>query len=865
MRSEHSSPFRISGHRQGRPNGKTAALAWIVILGAVPSGGERASNVPLPPDAEQRTIASYGKLPLHFEPNHGQTDEQVSFLARGSGYALFLTATESVLVLQRGEKVRSGDGLSRGNSATPRWSGSPEVLRMRFLGANPHPAIEGREVLPGRSHYFIGNDPKKWLTDVPHYARVDYKDVYPGVSLAYYGNQSRLEYDFVVGPGGDPRQIRFGFEGADAMHLDAAGNLLLSLPGGDVVERAPFVYQEVNGVRKPVDGRFVLKGRGEVGFEVGAYETDRPLVLDPSLVYSTYLGGSGNDQGLGIAVDASGNAYVTGLTGSLNFPTANPLQAGNGGGYDAFVAKLNAAGSALVYSTYLGGSDYDQAFGIAVDASGNAYVTGETSSLDFPTANAIQAFFRGGLSDAFVAKLNAAGSALVYSTYLGGNSDLGSSVDRGSGIAVDALGNAYVTGLTTSPSFPTVNPFQAANGGDSDAFVAKLNAAGSALVYSTYLGGAGTDEGLGIAVDAAGNAYVTGNTVSGNFPTANPFQASNGGGADAFVTKLNAAGSALVYSTYLGGSFDDRGFGIAVDTSGNAYVTGNTSSINFPTANPFQASNASPCIGTMCGLDAFVSKLNAAGSALVYSTYLGGSSIDGGVSIAVDASGNAYIAGDTASGDFPMIDPLPGSALNFVAKLNAGGSALAYSTHLGGSGADRCLGIAVDASGNAYVTGWTNSTDFPTVNPLQAANGGGLDAFVAKIGIVLTPSNYFTVTPCRVADTRNPVGPSGGPALGANTVRSFPVTGICGIPSTAKAVTLVLTVVDETDFGDLRLYPAGAPAPSASTINFAVQKVRANNAIIPLGSGGQIAVQCDMPPASTGHTHFLFDVTGYFQ
>jgi plastocyanin len=856
MRDQPSPRTRAHDPSHGRPT-KSFVLAAIVTMTAVASKGEAPGRRELTRQATERA-ASYGKVPLHFEANQGQTDDQVKFLARGSGYGLFLTSTESVLVLRKGEAGRPGEGLARAEAATQSRSSPPEVLRMKLLGADPHPAVEGTEELPGKSHYFIGNDPKKWRTDVPQYARVEYKNVYPGVSLTYYGNQGQLEYDFVVSPGGDPRRIRLGIEGAKGIRVDAEGNLVLSLPGGEVVEKAPVVYQEIGRARKAVEGRFVVRGRGEVGFEVGAYEADRPLVLDPLLVYSTYLGGSGNDAGLGIAMDTSGNAYVTGYTNSTNFPTANPLQAANGGGYDAFVAKVNAVGSALVYSTYFGGSGDDIGQSIAVDGSGNAYVTGYTQSTDFPTANPLQAVY-GGNADAFVAKLNASGSALVYSTYLGGSGS-----DYGQGIAVDASGNAFVTGSTGSANFPTANALQAANAGGSDAFVVKVNAAGSALVYSTYLGGSGLDQAWGIAVDLAGNAYVTGDTVSTNFPTTNPLQATHGGGtSDAFVAKVNAAGSALVYSTYLGGSGGDQGQGIAVDASGSAYVTGLTSSTNFPTANPLQAANGG-------ANDAFVAKLNTAGSALVYSTYLGGSGDDFGDGIAVDALGNAYVTGLTGSTNFPTANPLQathggGIYDAFVAKLNAAGSALAYSTYLGGSGGDQGQGIAVDASGNAYVTGYASSTNFPTANPLQAANGGGADGFVAKIGIHSNPYNFFTVTPCRVADTRNPVGASGGPALGANTTRSFPVTGVCGIPSTASAVAFNVTVVDETDFGDLRLYPAGSGAPSSSTLNFAIQKVRANNAVIPLGSGGQIAVQCDMPPASTGHTHFLLDVTGYFQ
>ncbi len=854
MRSQPS-PRSQAIDRSHRRSQRSLALAAILTLTAVASTGEAPESSPLPPEPTQRATASYGKLPLHFESNQGQTDGRVKFLARGSGYGLFLTPTESVLVLRNPEAHRQGKGLARGEAATPKQSHAPQVLRMKLLGANPRPAIEGREELPGKSHYFIGNDPTKWRTAVPQYARVKYQDVYPGVSLTYYGNQGQLEYDFVVSPRGNPRRIRLGIEGAKQIHVDAGGDLVLNLPGGQVVHKAPVVYQEVDGARKTVEGRFVLRGRREVGFEVGAYDADRPLVLDPFLLYSTYLGGSSVEEGHGIAADRPGNAYVTGFTVSTNFPTANPLQAANGGFYDAFVARLDGAGSALVYSTYLGGLGDDRAGGIAVDALGNAYVTGFTASTNFPTANPLQAA-NGGSYDAFVAKLNSAGSALAYSTYLGGSSD-----DFGYGIAVDASGNAYVTGETGSTNFPTANPLQAANGGNDDAFVAKVNAAGSGLAYSTYLGGSNIDFGLGIAVDASGNASVTGSTSSANFPTANPLQAAYGGLGDAFVAKVNAAGSALAYSTYLGGSNEDLGSAIAVDAPGNAYVTGYTVSTNFPTANPLQAAFAG-------FQDGFVAKVNAAGSALVYSTYLGGSLLDGGWGIAVDASGNAYVTGETNSVNFPTANPfqavIGGSYDAFVAKVNAAGWALVYSTYLGGAGNDEGYGIAVDAFGNAYVTGVTGSANFPTANPLQATPGGNTDAFVARI-FESNDSNFFTVTPCRMADTRNPAGPSGGPALGADTIRRFPVTGVCGIPSTATAVALIVAVVDETDVGNLRLYPAGSPAPGSSTINFAVQKARANNAIIALGSGGQIAVQCNMPPGSTGQTHFLFDVTGYFQ
>jgi hypothetical protein len=571
---------------------------------------------------------------------------------------------------------------------------------------------------------------------------------------------------------------------------------------------------------------------------------------------------------LGIAVDGAGNAYVTGQTPSTDFPTTNPLQMSNGGGGffgDAFVTKINAAGTGRLYSTYLGGSSDDIGGRIAVDGAGNAYVTGSTNSTNFPTTNPLQAS-NGGGKDTFVTKINAAGLALVYSTYLGGSGD-----DAGAGIAVDGAGNAYVTGYTNSTNFPTANPLQASNGGgiNGDAFVTKINAAGSALVYSTYLGGSGNDSCASIAVDGSGNAYVTGTTSSPNFPTTNPLQASYGGGLqDAFVTKINATGSAVVYSTYLGGGGQDSGTSIAVDSVGNAYVTGLTLSLNFPTANPLQASIAS-------GLtpDAFVTKINAAGSALVYSTFLGGSGFDAGYAIAVDGSGNAYVAGYTESINlhpftpFPIINPIQasfggGNSDAFVTKINAAGSAFVYSTYLGGSGNDGGYAIAVDGSGNAHVTGYTNSTNFPTANPIQASNPGGFDAFVLSISAPLQVSSathFVPVTPCRIADTRNSNGPFGGPAITGNTSRDFVIpNSACGIPSTAAAYSMNVAVVPQTTLGYLTLWPSGQSQPLVATLNSIDGRVKSNAAIVPAGSNGAVSV------FATDTTDVILDINGYF-
>ena len=660
------------------------------------------------PAARQRIVTAYAKLPLVFEPNRGQSNEQVKFLSRAGGHTMFLTATETVLSTDKPD--------------------SP--VRMKLLAANPAPQVEGLDQLPGQSNYFIGNDPSKWRTHVPNYARVKYRNVYPGVDVVYYGNQRQIEHDFVVAPGADPRQIHFRVSGADSVGLDSQGELVMHAAGGELRQRKPVVYQGEGHTRTEVAGGYTLTAGNQVGFAIGPYDTTKPLVIDPVLVYSTYLGGSGADQGWTPAVDQNGNVYVTGDTTSTNFPATNPLQARPGGGLDAFVTKLNASGSAVVYSTYIGGSGDDSGHGIAVDADGNAYVCGETASTDFPTADALQPAYGGGISDGFVLKLNAAGSALVYSTYLGGAGQ-----DIASDLKLDASASAYVSGQTASTNFPTANPLQPAyGGGNSDNFVAKLNPAGSALVYSTYLGGSGIDAFGAIAVDKAGNVYLAAYTSSTNFPTVNPLQAANGGGNDACVAKLNAAGSALIYSTYLGGSGQDFALIIAVDPSGNAYVAGRTSSTNFPTVNPLQPAYAGG------PFDNFVAKLNCDGSALIYSTYLGGSGDqpENIIGIAADAAGNAYVAGYTGSPDFPTANPLQptyggGGSDVFAAKINATGSVLVYSTYLGGSGADHPDAIALDASGNVYMSGWTNSPDFPTVNPMQPAFGGVRDAFVLKL------------------------------------------------------------------------------------------------------------------------------------
>ncbi|MGI8955910.1 MAG: SBBP repeat-containing protein [Chthoniobacterales bacterium] len=713
----------------------SAALATIFSATDAPAAPTMDKKV-----ADVNVRAAYGKIPLSFEANHGQAPESINFLARGPGYMLALSPGEAVFASARQPRETS-EFLCAIAGFRPVESAST-LLRMTLRGANPVAAAAGEAELEGKVNYFTGNDPARWRRNIATFERVRYTEVYPGIDVVYYGNQKRLEYDFVVAPGRDARVISLEFAGATSVSVDpATGDLLVGMGEETGRQHAPLTYQETAKGRREVQSRYAIKEDGRVGIEVGEHDTGAPLIIDPVLEYSTFLGGGLIDAGSDIAVDSGGNAYLTGTTTSTDFPTAGPIQVINRGNGDAFVTKINAAGTALVYSTYLGGSGQENGRGIALDSTGNAYITGNTTSSDFPTANPFQTT-TGGFGDAFVAKIDATGANLVYSTYLGGTLS-----ENGLGIAVDSAGNAYVTGTTGSTNFPTVNPIQPATNGNGDAFVTKLNAAGSALIYSSYLGGTSTDEGFGIAVDPQGNAYITGSTFSLDFPIVNPILPRSGN-RDAFVTKINPAGSALVYSSYLGGGFSEYGAAIAVDAQGNAYVTGTTASSNFPTVNPIQ-----PFSGG--GDDVFVTKVNAAGSALVYSTYLGGNGSEtaGGVAIggiAVDSAGNAYVTGSTNSTNFPTanaIQPTFGGGTRdaFVTKINAAGSALSYSTYLGGSGADGGADLALDSAGNAYITGSTDSANFPTVAGSFDETVSGTDAFITKIHADTAPPESSTL------------------------------------------------------------------------------------------------------------------------
>jgi Beta-propeller repeat len=659
------------------------------------------------------------RLPPHFEINRGQSPPEVRFAARGPGYGLFLTDTGAVL-------KSSAPGVD---------TAQPIVVRMTFPGANSAPTVSGRERLAGTANYFHGGNPKAWRTNIPMYAKVEYRDLYPGVDLVFYGNgngsgggnEQWLEYDFIVAPGAAPRQIVLSFEGVDHMAVTPAGDLVLRTPGGELRQQKPAIYQLVGGARQPVTGGYALRDSHQVGFELGPYDATKPLVIDPVLAFSSYLGGTRSDRGQGIAVDASGSAYLTGTTMSADFPItaggriANDLD-------EVFVAKLNAEGTALVFATYLGGAGADTGEDIAIDAAGTAYLTGTTTSADFPSVNAVQPAI-GGFGDAFVARLSAAGDSLIYATYLGGNGG-----DRGTSIAVDRNGNAFVTGSTASTDFPTVNAFQPQNGGIDillDAFVTKVSPSGSTLVYSTYLGGGEPDSATGIAVNGQGQAYVTGVTGSGDFPTFRPFQPrALRGVSEGFVTKLSENGSSLVWSSNLGGDRIDVALDIAVDAADRAAVVGFTQSTDFPTVRPLQPALNGP-------FDAFVTIVDAQGTALAFSTYLGGSSRDDATAVAIDAAGMISVAGQTFSSDFPLMNPVQatfgGGRDAFITKIDTRQPRVLSSTFLGGENDEELGGLAVDPAGSAYVIGSTLSDGFPVVNALQPGRAGDVDAFFAKI------------------------------------------------------------------------------------------------------------------------------------
>ncbi|MDR3569128.1 MAG: SBBP repeat-containing protein [Syntrophobacteraceae bacterium] len=738
-----------------------------------------AGSFPSQPVRAQKSFTArvgFGRLPLYFIANRGQVNREAEFYEAGPGHAMFFTRKGIVLGLEKRESHRASGRKSDRSQVFPERSRDRRAADVRasylgigMVGMNRDVQIAPEAPQPGKVNYLIGHDPRKWRTGIPTYKAVLYRNAYPGIDIKFYGNNSRLEYDVIVAPGANPSLVKFRYSGAKDVRVAKNGDLSIDFAGGSIVQQKPLVYQLVGGRRVARSGSFKVEEEGGAsrakrsaarfpatlrtftcGFHLGPYDRSAPLVVDPTIVYATYLGGSGDDNATGIAVDASGNAYVTGWTFPPDFPvTAGALQTGMNGAANAFVTKIAAGGAALVYSTYLGGSDEDLASGVAIDASGNAYVTGVTYSSDFPvTPGAFQATLKSTSGNAFAAEISPDGANLIYSTFLGGSTGNG---DFATAMAIDGLGNAYVAGQTLSTDFPvTKGAFQTTLQSPwGNAFVAEIAAGGSRLVYSTCLGGSGQqgqhsgDQANGIATDSSGNAYITGYTTSADFPVSpGAFQTSMKGSRNAFAAEVAAGGAGLVYSTYLGGGGQnspyqgDVAYGIAIDASKNAYVTGVTYSTDYPvTAGAFQTRG-----------NIFVTEIAAGGASLVYSTCFGGSNInDFSNAIAIDGSGNAYVTGGTSSTDFPVTagafqTRLKGDMNGFLTELSPGGASLVFSSYLGGTSVDWANGIAIASSGNAYITGYTSSVDFPvTAGAFQTTpKSTDQSSFVAELPLFVS-------------------------------------------------------------------------------------------------------------------------------
>jgi len=684
-------------------------LIFGLLLASLSGGSQQSLKRP-----EAMTMEpGFGNVPLYFVPHQGSADDDALYWARTSNGRLWLTRNSLVF-----DSIRRKTDEDQG-SAYER-----DVSRLIFLDAEENSELAPCEPSEHRVNTFSGNDPSRWRTGLPTSKAVLYRGIYRNIDLKLYGLEGEIEYDWTVKPGGTPEAIRMRFSGGNDTRIDAEGNLAVGTDFGGLRHRKPVAYQVIGSRRVDVRVAFKKTGDNDYGFSVGDYNPAYDLIIDPLvLVYSTYLGGKGNDDGYDLAVDDSGAAFIVGSTFSTNFPKKLPYQ-NDAPDYDGFVAKFSPNGKGLVFSTYLGGASKDFGYEIALDGKGAAYIIGGTESADFPVKGALQKKYRGG-RDAFVTKLSPDGQSLEFSTYLGGTK-----FDNGLGIDVDGAGAAYVIGYTDSANFPVKNAFQGTIRGDKDAFVAKLASNGKSLVYSTYLGGSAYECGEAIAVNGAGAAFIAGKTYSVDWPTENAFQNANHGKSDGFVAELAPSGTSLVYSTYLGGAEYDTCNAIAVDGAGAAYVTGNSTSTDFPTKVPSQSAPRG-------GWEAYVTKFAADGAGLVYSSFLGGSGDDVGHRVVVDGTGSAFLTGYTKSSNFPTKNAYQavfggGSSDAFLVRVSSSGKSRLYSTYLGGSGGETGYGLALGAGGTVFIAGSTSSINFPVKNAFQKTIRGGADAFAAK-------------------------------------------------------------------------------------------------------------------------------------
>lgn len=703
-----SSPQREAQIHHRRLLSVILLVGLVVLESWTPAQSEKASSSDVPPDVVSHP---FRQLPLSFEPNRGQSSAGILFLARPAGYTLAL-ARNSIQI------------------------GRQHPIQVRFVGTSSHVRIVGSGKLPGSVNYLLGSNPAQWHVDIPTYRAVIYRNVYPGIDLSYAGSGAVVEASWLLRPGADSSRIKLAIGGAAPLRLDRHGILISGTPDSRFTMSAPVAYQALQGLRRLVPIHFQLTGNRQLSLQTGRYDHTRPLVVDPALSYATNLGGSNSDFASGITVDPAGNSYVAGSTASPDFPAiraVQPREPGTTDQEDAFVAKLDPAGTALLFSTYLGGNNDEDGAAIALGGGGAVYVAGFTRSSNFPVRHALRRQ-RGGCNsrdsggDAFVVKLSAHGDTLLYGTCLGG-----SGTDWATGVAIDHAGAAIVTGATSSADLPTVNPYQRHLAGSVDAFIAKLAPAGTRLLYSTYLGGKAADSASGVGLDPAGNSYVVGSTASLRFPQHAAASPRAAGATRAFLVKLDPSGRHLGYVRYVGGSGADVALGVAVDAAGAAFVTGATASTDFPTTRALQSRFGG-------GTDAFVTKVAPGGTSIDFSTYLGGSGNDVATAIAVEGSGRVHVTGSTTSPNFPVQHPLQPSYAGgyfygdaFVAELAPDGQSLLSSTYLGGSGDDVATSIAVDRHGAAYVTGGTSSTDFRVTKEVSGGRPTRGNAFVVKV------------------------------------------------------------------------------------------------------------------------------------
>jgi hypothetical protein len=770
-------------------NGRQLAIFFLVLSllpnifphdSILPRSSQNANEVPsleraclpekdtsIPEERKAKILEALPRLNHHFKENKGQlTNDEIGYYFYAADFGVAFTATGVLyrISMSNHSDAEAGappQGASRANNEqrdiSPAHSGRSVIVKLEFVGANPV-APQGKGVLSHPSHYFLGNNPQEWITNVCSFREVVYPALYKGIDLCFYFTPSGLKYDFIVKPGANVESIQLRYHGIERLSVDNQGILVATTTIRPLVDQELTLYQDMPTGRQTVPGKFVLYDRTTFGFQLlSGYSPTTTLVIDP-LIYSTFLGGSEYDRAHAIALDSANNSYVAGSTRSGDFPTtpgANDTSYNGGGAWpdDVFVCKLSADGTTLQYSTFLGGSSSDEGLAIALDQAGNSHVAGSTDSSDFPTTPGTYDTSHNGDGDGFVCKLSADGTTLLYATFLGGSGSEGSRA-----IALDQANNSYVTGSTDSSDFSTTpGAYDTShNGGGYDCFASKLSADGTTLLYSTFLGGSADDTGSAIAVDGGDHSYVTGSTVSSDFPTTpGAYDKSHNAHWDGFVCKLSADGTTLQYSTLLGGSKSDLSHGIALDSANNSYIAGDTHSSDFPTtpgAYDPSYNRGSP--------DVFVCKLSADGTTLLYSTFLGTSVLDRASAIALDSANNSYVTGSTHSSDFPTTPGAYDTSHNgdgdaFVCKLSADGTTLLYSTFLGTSEYEHASAIALDNANNSYVTGSTWSTDFPTTpGAYDPSHNGETDIFVTILSFL---SPQVTIT----SPTNTTYGPPG--------------------------------------------------------------------------------------------------------